>query len=175
MTLCYFLPINPPVILPITLPVIAPNLGITGRITGEIMGSIVFNLHPMILSVSMPLIFWTKMNDIRLRPLAIFFGWTPAKKPFTQARQTHCVRLTTFFAPVFGRSKMWWSDASLTGFAPKTNTFTGVHLPSLGVSFRFGSPCFPFLRWTLIRIKTKSLPPSFYSVGQIASCHKTSL
>ncbi|MBO1929513.1 hypothetical protein J4731_18355 [Providencia rettgeri] len=33
----------------------------------------------MILSVSMPLIFWTKMNDIRLRPLAIFFGWTPAK------------------------------------------------------------------------------------------------
>ncbi|WP_350442145.1 hypothetical protein, partial [Proteus mirabilis] len=58
------------------------------------------NLHPMILSVSMPLIFWTKMNDIRLRPLAIFFGWTPAKKPFTQARQTHCVRLTTpFFRP----------------------------------------------------------------------------
>jgi len=24
-------------------------------------------------------------------------------------------------------------------------------------------------------LKTKSLPPSFYSVGQIASCHKTSL
>ncbi|MBO1929747.1 hypothetical protein J4731_21345 [Providencia rettgeri] len=42
----------------------------------------------MILSVSMPLIFWTKMNDIRLRPLAIFFGWTPAKKPFKPVKLT---------------------------------------------------------------------------------------
>ncbi|MBO1929572.1 hypothetical protein J4731_18735 [Providencia rettgeri] len=97
----------------------------------------------MILSVSMPLIFWTKMNDIRLRPLAIFFGWTPAKKPFTQARQTHCVRLTTPFSPVFGRSKMWWSDARLTGALPQ-NTFTGFTCHRWGVSFRFGSPCFPF-------------------------------
>ncbi|MBO1929742.1 hypothetical protein J4731_21315 [Providencia rettgeri] len=65
----------------------------------------------MILSVSMPLIFWTKMNDIRLRP-GYFLRLDACEKPFTQARQTHCVRLTTFFAPVFGRSKMWWSDAS---------------------------------------------------------------
>ncbi|WP_277267386.1 hypothetical protein, partial [Proteus mirabilis] len=46
------------------------------------------------------------------------------KKPFTQARQTHCVRLTTpFFRPVFGRSKMWWSDASLDGgLCPQNET-----------------------------------------------------
>ncbi|MBO1929751.1 hypothetical protein J4731_21370 [Providencia rettgeri] len=87
------------------------------------------------------------MNDIRLRPLAIFFGWTPAKKPFTQARQTHCVRLTTpFFAPVFGRSKMWWSDASLDGgFAPKTKH---VHWGSLAIAgachFVSAPPVFPF-------------------------------
>ncbi|MBO1929500.1 hypothetical protein J4731_18270 [Providencia rettgeri] len=85
----------------------------------------------MILSVSMPLIFWTKMNDIRLRPLAIFFGWTPAKKPFTQARQTHCSSDHPFFAPVFGRSKMWWSDARLTGACPKTKH---VHWGSLAIA-----------------------------------------
>ncbi|MBO1916753.1 hypothetical protein J4727_20345 [Providencia rettgeri] len=66
-----------------------------------------------------------------------------------------------FFAPVFGRSKMWWSDASLEGFAPKRNTFTGVHLPSLGRVISFRSPVFPFLRWTLIRIKTKAYRPRF--------------
>jgi len=62
------------------------------------------------------------------------------------------------------------------GFAPKTKT---VHWGSLAIAgachFVSAPPVFPFLRWTLIMRKTKSLPPSFYSVGQIASCHKTSL
>ncbi len=40
MTLCYFLPINPPVISTITLPVIAPNLQHNGQ-NGEIMGRII--------------------------------------------------------------------------------------------------------------------------------------
>ncbi|MBO1929764.1 hypothetical protein J4731_21455 [Providencia rettgeri] len=54
----------------------------------------------MILSVSMPLIFWTKMNDIRLRPLAIFFGWTPAKNHSPKpVKLTAC--LTTPFSPLY--------------------------------------------------------------------------
>ncbi|MBO1929483.1 hypothetical protein J4731_18155 [Providencia rettgeri] len=97
----------------------------------------------MILSVSMPLIFWTKMNDIRLRPLAIFFGWTPAKKPFTQARQTHCVRLTTPFSPLYlVAQKCGGQTLRLTGLCPKRNTFTGVHLPSLGRVISFRLPLF---------------------------------
>ncbi|MGI3465414.1 hypothetical protein ACRU22_19275, partial [Providencia stuartii] len=100
------------------------------------------------------------------------------KKPFTQARQTHCVRLTTpFFRPVFGRSKMWWSDASLDGgLCPQNETRSlGFTCHRWGVSFRFGSPCFSLSSLDAHQEKTKSLPPSFYSVGQIASCHKTSL
>ncbi|MBO1929504.1 hypothetical protein J4731_18295 [Providencia rettgeri] len=42
----------------------------------------------MILSVSMPLIFWTKMNDIRLRPSGYFLRLDACEKPFTQARLT---------------------------------------------------------------------------------------
>ncbi|MBO1929558.1 hypothetical protein J4731_18650 [Providencia rettgeri] len=49
----------------------------------------------------------------------------------------------------------------LTGALPKRNTFTGVHLPSLGRVISFRLPCFPFLRWTLIRIKTKAYRPRF--------------
>ncbi|MDH2372225.1 hypothetical protein QDQ59_20685, partial [Providencia rettgeri] len=49
MTLCYFLPINLPVILPITLPVIlpitlpviSPDLGVTGRLMGKITSGII--------------------------------------------------------------------------------------------------------------------------------------
>lgn len=133
----------------------------------------------MILSVSMPLIFWTKMNDIRLRPLAIFFGWTPAKKtihpsPSNSLRSSdHHI----FERPNTGAKKGGGQTLRLTGgFAPKTKH---VHWGSLAIAgachFVSAPPVFPFLRWTLIRIKTKSLPPSFYSVGQIASCHKTSL
>ncbi|MBO1929517.1 hypothetical protein J4731_18380 [Providencia rettgeri] len=84
----------------------------------------------MILSVSMPLIFWTKMNDIRLALLAIFFS-----------QPVLCSLTTPFFAPVFGRSKMWWSDASLDG-GPKTKH---VHWGSLAIAVSFVSvPCFPF-------------------------------
>ncbi|WP_216081036.1 hypothetical protein, partial [Shigella sp. FC1967] len=132
------------------------------------------------LSVSMPLIFWTKMNDIRLRPLAIFFGWTPEKKTIHPS-PSNSLRSSDhpLFSPLYlVAQKMWWSDASLDGGAlpPKTKH---VHWGSLAIAgachFVSAPPVFPFLRWTLIRIKTKSLPPSFYSVGQIASCHKTSL
>ena len=132
----------------------------------------------MILSVSMPLIFWTKMNDIRLRPLAIFFGWTPVKKTIHPS-PSNSLRSSDhpFFAPVFGRSKCGGQTLRLTGgFAPKRNTFTGVHLPSLGRVISFRLPCFSLSSLDAHQDKNKkSLPPSFYSVGQIASCHKTSL
>ncbi|MBO1916727.1 hypothetical protein J4727_20165 [Providencia rettgeri] len=65
---------------------------------------------------------------------------------------------------------MWWSDL-LDLACPQTKH---VHWGSLAIAgaCHFVSPPFSFLRWTLIRIKTKSLPPSFYSVGQIASATK---
>lgn len=133
----------------------------------------------MILSVSMPLIFWTKMNDIRLRPLAIFFGWTPAKKTIHPS-PSNSLRSSDhpLFSPLYlVAQKCGGQTLRLTGgFAPKTKH---VHWGSLAIAgachFVSAPPVFPFLRWTLIRIKTKRLPPSFYSVGQIASCHKTSL
>ncbi|MBO1929737.1 hypothetical protein J4731_21280 [Providencia rettgeri] len=34
-------------------------------------------------------------------------------------------------------------------------------MPSLGRVISFRLPCFPFLRWTLIRIKTKAYRPRF--------------
>ncbi len=117
--------------------------------------------------------FWTKMNDIRLRPLYSSAG--RLRKNHPPARQTlRSPDPCPFFSPVFGRSKMWWSDASLDGgFADRSLWGSLAIAGACHISFRL--PCFSFLRWTLIRIKTKSLPPSFYSVGQIASCHKTSL
>ncbi|MBO1929693.1 hypothetical protein J4731_20630 [Providencia rettgeri] len=115
----------------------------------------------MILSVSMPLIFWTKMNDIRLRPLAIFFGWTPAK-PFTQARQTHCVRLTTPFSPLYlVAQKCGGQTLRLTGLPPKRNTFTGVHLPSLGRVISFRLPCFSLSSLDAHQDKNKAYRPRF--------------
>lgn len=133
----------------------------------------------MILSVSMSFIFWTKMNDIRLRPLAIFFGWTPAKiaihpSPSNSLRSSD----HPLFSPLYlVAQKCGGQTLRLTGgFAPKTKH---VHWGSLAIAgachFVSAPPVFSFLRWTLIRRKTKSLPPSFHSVGQIASCHKTSL
>ncbi|MBO1916719.1 hypothetical protein J4727_20110 [Providencia rettgeri] len=57
---------------------------------------------------------------------------------------------------------MWWSDASLDGVLPQNETRSlGFTCHRWGVSFRFGSPVFPFLRWTLIRIKTKAYRPRF--------------
>jgi len=100
----------------------------------------------MRLVVSMLPIFWTKISNIRLRPLAIFFGWTPAKKaihpspPNSRCSSDHPL----FFALVIGRSKMWWSDASLDGgLSPQNeNRSLGFTCHRWGVSFRFGSPCF---------------------------------
>ncbi|MBO1929507.1 hypothetical protein J4731_18315 [Providencia rettgeri] len=115
----------------------------------------------MILSVSMPLIFWTKMNDIRLRPLAIFFGWTPAKnhspKPVKLTLSDH-----PFFAPVFGRSKMWWSDASLDGFCPKTKHVHWGSLAIAGACHFVSVPLFFLSSLDAHQDKNKSLPPSFY-------------
>ncbi|MEX6035510.1 hypothetical protein [Providencia hangzhouensis] len=70
------------------------------------------------------------------RPLAIFFGWTPAKKvihpsPSNSLRSSD----PPFFRPVFGRSKMWWSDASLDwGLCPQNETW-GVDIVSWGLPF----------------------------------------
>ncbi|MBO1929567.1 hypothetical protein J4731_18705 [Providencia rettgeri] len=58
----------------------------------------------MILSVSMPLIFWTKMNDIG-SALWLFSSAGRLRKNHSPKPVKH-VRLTPFFAPVFGRSKM---------------------------------------------------------------------
>ncbi|MBO1929523.1 hypothetical protein J4731_18420 [Providencia rettgeri] len=59
----------------------------------------------MILSVSMPLIFWTKMNDIRSAL------WLFSSAGRLRNHSPKPVKLTVssdhpFFAPVFGRSKM---------------------------------------------------------------------
>jgi hypothetical protein len=133
----------------------------------------------MMLSASKPLIFWTKMNDLRLRPLTIFFGWTPAKKAIHPS-PSNSLRSSDhpLFSPLYlVAQKCGGQTLRLTGgFAPKTKH---VHWGSLAIAgachFVSAPPVFPFLRWTLIRRKTKSLPPSFYSVGQIADHHKTSL
>ncbi len=78
------------------------------------------------------------MNDIRLRPLAIFFGWTPAKNHSPKPVKLTACLTTPFFAPVFGRSKMWWSDASLDGALPQNETRSlGFTCHRWGVSFRF--------------------------------------
>ncbi|MBO1929687.1 hypothetical protein J4731_20590 [Providencia rettgeri] len=129
----------------------------------------------MILSVSMPLIFWTKMNDIRLRPLAIFFGWTPAKTIHPSPSNSLRSLTTPFFAPVFGRSKMWWSDASLDGGFAQTKHVHWGSLAIAGACHFVSAPLFSLSSLDAHQDKNKSLPPSFYSVGQIASCHKTSL
>ncbi|MBO1929533.1 hypothetical protein J4731_18490 [Providencia rettgeri] len=123
----------------------------------------------MILSVSMPLIFWTKMNDI-IRPLAIFFGWTPAKNHSPKPVKLTAVRPPPF-SPLYLVAQKWWSDACLTAF-PKRNTFTGVHLPSLGRHF-VSAPLFFLSSLDAHQDKNKSLPPSFY--GWSNACHKTSL
>ncbi|MBO1929766.1 hypothetical protein J4731_21470, partial [Providencia rettgeri] len=92
--------------------------------------------------VSMPLIFWTKMNDIRL---ALWLFSSAGRLRKTIHPSPSLARLTTpFFAPVFGRSKMWWSDASLDGVCPQNETRSlGFTCHRWGVSFRFGSPVFP--------------------------------
>lgn len=119
----------------------------------------------MILSVSMPLIFWTKMNDIRLRPLAIFFGWTPAKKAIHPSPSNS---LRSSDHPLF--SPCIWSlkNVVVRRFAwrgalpPKRNTFTGVHLPSLGRVISFRLPLFfPFFAGRSSGEKQKAYRPRF--------------
>ncbi|MBO1916747.1 hypothetical protein J4727_20300 [Providencia rettgeri] len=114
----------------------------------------------------MPLIFWTKMNDIRLRPgyfLRLDACENHSPKPVKLTASDH-----PLFRPCIWSLKMWWSDASLDGaLPPKRNTFTGVHLPSLGRVISFRPPVFPFLRWTLIRIKKKAYRPRFRLVKSL--------
>ncbi|MBO1916746.1 hypothetical protein J4727_20295 [Providencia rettgeri] len=102
----------------------------------------------------MPLIFWTKMNDIRLRPLAIFFGWTPAKNHSPKPVKLTALSDHPFFAPVFGRSKMVVRRL-LDGVLPQTKHVHWGSLAIAGACHFVSLPCFSFLRWTLIRIKTK--------------------
>ncbi|MBO1929537.1 hypothetical protein J4731_18515 [Providencia rettgeri] len=126
----------------------------------------------MILSVSMPLIFWTKMNDIRLA--SGYFLRLDACETIHPSPSNYCACLTTPFSPLYLVAQKWWSDASLDGvFAPKRNTFTGVHLPSLGRVISFRLPVFPFFAGRSSD-KNKSLPPSFYWLVN-RFCHKTSL
>ncbi|MBO1929562.1 hypothetical protein J4731_18675 [Providencia rettgeri] len=60
----------------------------------------------------MPLIFWTKMNDIS-SALWLFSSAGRLRKTIHPS-PSNSLRSSDhpFFAPVFGRSKMWWSDAS---------------------------------------------------------------
>ncbi|MBO1929771.1 hypothetical protein J4731_21500 [Providencia rettgeri] len=60
----------------------------------------------MILSVSMPLIFWTKMNDIRLALWLFSSAGRLRKTIHPSPSNSLCCLTTPFFAPVFGRSKM---------------------------------------------------------------------
>ncbi|MBO1929516.1 hypothetical protein J4731_18375, partial [Providencia rettgeri] len=64
--------------------------------------------------------------------------------------------------PVFGRSKMWWSDASLDGALPQNSTFTGVHLPSLGRVISFRLPCFSLSSLDAHQDKNKAYRPRFF-------------
>ncbi|MBO1929696.1 hypothetical protein J4731_20650 [Providencia rettgeri] len=129
----------------------------------------------MILSVSMPLIFWTKMNDIN-RPLAIFFGWTPAKKTIHPSPSNSLRSSDHLFRPCIWSLKNVVVRRFADGALPQNETRSlGFTCHRWGVSFRFGSPCFSLSSLDAHQDKNKSLPPSFYSVGQIASCHKTSL
>ncbi|MEX6035506.1 hypothetical protein [Providencia hangzhouensis] len=112
------------------------------------------------------------------RPLAIFFGWTPAKKvihpsPSNSLRSSYL----SFFGLVsrVAQNVVVQTLRLTGGFAPKTKH---VHWGSLAIAgachFVSAPPVFPFLRWTLIRRKTKAYRSLFYSVGQITR-DKTSL
>jgi len=133
----------------------------------------------MRLLVSMLPIFWTKISNIRLRPLAIYLRLDAGENSNSPkpAKLTLFVWPPPFFALVISRSKMWWSDASLDGgLCPQNeNRSLGFTCHRWGVSFRFGSPCFFPSSLYAHQDKNKSLPPSLSSVGQIASCHKASL
>ncbi|MBO1916778.1 hypothetical protein J4727_20520 [Providencia rettgeri] len=65
-----------------------------------------------------------------------------------------------------------WVRRFRRGFAPnETRSLGSLAIAGRVISFR---SFFPFFAGRSSD-KNKSLPPSFYSVGQIASCHKTSL
>ena len=117
------------------------------------------------------------MNDIRLRPLAIFFGWRLWKNHSPKPVKLHSgsVRLTPFFRPCIWSLKMWWSDVSLDGVLPQNETRSlGFTCHRWGVSFRFGFPCFSLSSLDAHQDKTKSTAPRFTLVDQ-SLCHKTSL
>jgi len=133
----------------------------------------------MRLSVSMLPIFWTKISHIRLRPLAIYLRWTPAKiaihpsPPNSLRSSDH-----PLFSPLYWVAKKCGGQTlRLTGgLCPQNeNRSLGFTCHRWGVSFRFGSPCFFPSSLYAHQDKNKILPPSLSSVGQIASCHKASL
>lgn len=119
----------------------------------------------MILSVSMPLIFWTKMNDIRLRPLAIFFGWTPAKiaihpSPSNSLRSSD----HPLFSPLYlVAQKCGGQTLRLTGgFAPKTKLVHWGSLAIAGACHFVSAPLFfPFFAGRSSGEKQKAYRPRF--------------
>lgn len=180
MTLCHFLPINLSVILSIILSVILSDLGITDRITGKITDEIILLPTYIYDTFSINATHFLDENEWHKAPPSGYFLRLDACE---KSHSPKPVKLTAFvwpppfFALYLVAQKCGGQTLRLTGgFAPKTKL---VHWGSLAIAgachFVSAPPVFPFLRWTLIRRKTKSLPPSFYSVGQIASCHKTSL
>ncbi|MBO1916762.1 hypothetical protein J4727_20410 [Providencia rettgeri] len=73
----------------------------------------------------MPLIFWTKMNDIRL-PSGYFLRLDACEKPFTQARSSPP------FSPLYlVAQKCGGQTLRLTGLCPKTKH---VHWGSLAIA-----------------------------------------
>ncbi|MEX6238226.1 hypothetical protein AB6F64_22355, partial [Providencia hangzhouensis] len=74
------------------------------------------------------------MNDIRLRPLAIFFGWMPAKKAIHPS-PSNSLRSSDhpLFSPLYlVAQKCGGQTLRLTGgFAPKTKL---VHWGSLAIA-----------------------------------------
>ncbi|MBO1916735.1 hypothetical protein J4727_20220 [Providencia rettgeri] len=116
----------------------------------------------------MPLIFWTKMNDIRS---ALWLFSSAGRLKTIHPSPSNSLRSLTTppFSPLY-----LMVVRRFDGVLPQNETRSlGFTCHRWGVSFRF-APVFPFLRWTLIRIKTK--PTALVLLGwSNRFCHKTSL
>ncbi|MBO1916737.1 hypothetical protein J4727_20235 [Providencia rettgeri] len=105
----------------------------------------------------MPLIFWTKMNDIR-SPSGYFLRLDACEKPFTQARQTHTF-VTTPFSPLYLVAQNV-VVRRCDGACPKTKH---VHWGSLAIAGACHFVSVPSLSsLDAHQDKNKSLPPSFF-------------
>ena len=145
MTLCYFLPINPPVILSIILPVIAPNLGITGRITGEIMGRIIVLLTCTPWYFQYHATHFLDENEWYKVRLWLFSSADACENHSPSLSTIVVVLIHPFFRPCIWSLKNGGQTLRLTGgLCPKTKHvhWGSVHIAGACHLFRFS--VFPF-------------------------------